>query len=86
MAQGTGFNVPRGAASTPLTDMSGMAAGDIATAEALAQAGESIGRFQQRVLSPLVEDQARKDAARVCWLVGSSNSRASRSTVAPTAR
>lgn len=64
MATGTGLEVGRGAITTALTDTSGYGAAERAAAEALAQAGDSVGRFQQRVLSPMLQQRGQQDAAK----------------------
>lgn len=60
MAQGTGFNVPRGPATTPLTDMSGMAAGDMAAAEGFERAAQGLGR-----LVDAIEPAAQQASVRI---------------------
>ena len=60
MALGTGLNVARGQGTTPLTDMSGFAAGDMAAAEGFERAAQGLGR-----LVDAIEPVAQQAAARI---------------------
>lgn len=62
-AQGTGLPTGPSGGITPLADMSSFGAAERANATGLTEAAQGLGRLQKQVLSPLLEEQGRKDAA-----------------------